>query len=244
MLTTLPDGGCLVYMYNQVLRFDKGGKTIPSLYKCDRDITGILHSQDFVYVIGREGTITKHSLCELTQVVQMYKFDTVGALYRGDLLDEQTLLLLDHEYRKVFTYNMTTEVREVKITGLKSPVSVVCRRDKSRTLLAVCERDAHQVSLYNDSRKLLKVIGGFGRTDGRMKNPGACIFTPWGTLLVCDSQNNRISEYSIPNGKFIRHVMTSIYNPYSMCYSHPYLWITHVDPAGARQVKRFKLFQQ
>ena len=242
-VTTLPDGGCVVFNVNdtevkanegQVLRLDRYGKTIRPWYECKDVITGILHSSGMVFVIGRDGTISKHSLSDLSKVIQTYKLNA-ASLYPGDIIDEQRLILVDDKRAEVFTYSMTTNVKNVKIRGLTSPVDVVYGKDLS--LFAVCERDDHQVSLYNESWTLQQRIDF--RRDGQMLDPRSCLFTPWGTLLVCDSNNNRISEYYIPNGTLREHIIADIDSPVSMSYSHYCLWITHGDPEG--QLKRYIL---
>ena len=247
LVTSLPDGGCLVCMKtytfvtkSQVLRLDKNGNSLEPRYKCKSDIRGIIHSNGTVYILECDGTITKHSLSYLSEVIQTYKVD-VTSLYPGDMLDEHTLILVDYgsKHGEVFTFNMSTKKKEVKVTKLWSPVNVVFVNYSS--LFAVCEHGDGNISLYDESWRLEKTINLTGKENRKMWSFPSFMFTPFGTLLVCDSDNNRISEFSIPDGILMKQFITGIFYPLSMSYNYPCLWVSHGKQGG--QLKRYKLYK-
>ena len=249
-VTALPDGTCLVYnmiSYNkhQVLRIDQEGQTVPPIHVCkhnDSDITGILHSQGVIYIIQYGGIITKCLLDDLSRSVDTYRLD-VGwqGLYNGDMVDENNLILTDPSRGEVFIYHIKDKHKDVKITGLSFPVSVSCRREKHGLRFAVCEHYAGRISIYDEGFNKIKTISNEGTGDGQLLGPECVIFSPWGSILVTDTGNNRISEFS-EDGAFIKHLLTDqddIYRPVSISYNKPYLWV-----AGGGQLKSLKLLQK
>ena len=246
-VTALDDGTCLVYNRTsdwklQVLRIDQEGQTVPPVYVCKHysDITGILHSRGVVYILHWEGMITKCLLDDLSRSVDTYRLD-VWSLHNGDMVDENTIILTDRDREEVFIYHMKDKHKDVKITGLSDPVSVSCRREKHGLRFAVCEYGACRISIYDEGFNKIKTIGSEGRGDGQLDGPWCVIFSPWGSILVADTGNDRISEFS-EDGTFIKHLLTDqddIFEPQSISYNKPYLWV-----AGLEQLKSFKLSQK
>ena len=244
-VTALDDGTCLVSNLTsddkrQVLRIDKEGQTVPPVHVCEdnSDIMGILHSQGVIYILQHGGRITKCLLDDLRRSVVTYKLHGEN-LYNGDMVDENTIILTDHLRGEVFIYHINNRHKDVKITGLSYPVSVSCRREKHGLRLAVCERYAGCISIYDEGFNKRKTIDSNGRRDGQLNRPWCAIFSPWGSILVADTDNHRISEFS-EDGAFIRHLLTKIYMPVSISYNKPYLWVA----AGLGQLKSFKLLHE
>ena len=244
-VTALDDGTCLVYNKIsddkcQILRTDQEGQVIPPVHVCKPDsvIRGILHSQGVVYILQKEGIITKCLLDDLSRSVDTYRLD-VGSLSNGDMVDENTIILTDLSRREVFIYHIKNKHKDVKITGLSEPVSVSCRRGKHGLRFAVCECSAGRISIYDEGFNKTKIIGSRGRRDGQLRYPMCVMFSPWGSILVADTYNNRISEFS-KDGDFIKHLLTKIYMPASISYNKPYLWVAE----GLGQLKSFKLLHE
>ena len=244
-VTALPDGTCLVYSRTsdwkrQVLRIDKEGQTVPPVHVCEDNsvIRGILHSQGVIYILQGEGIITKCLLDDLSRSVDTYRLD-VGSLYNGDMVDENTIILTDGTRGEVFIYHIKNKHKDVKITGLSYPVSVSCRREKHGLRFAVCELKAGHISIYDEGFNKMKTIGSEGRGDGQPSGPLCAIFSPWGSILVADTNNIRISEFS-EDGAFIKHLLTKIFMPVSISYNKPYLWVAGVDG----QLKSYKLLHE
>ena len=245
-VTALDDGTCLVYNRisddkHQVLRMDQKGQVIPPVHVCKHDsiITGILHSQGVVYIIQGAGIITKCLLDDLSTSVETYILD-VGDLYNGEMVDENTIILTDRKRGEVFIYHIKGKHIDVKITGLSYPVSVSCRREKHGLRFAVCECSASCISIYDEGFNKIKTIGSQGTGDGQLYFPECAIFSPWGSILVADTFNNRISEFS-EDGAFIKHLLDEddIIKPQSFSYNKPYLWV-----AGDGQLKSFRLLHK
>ena len=67
--------------------------------------------------------------------------------------------------------------------------------------------------------------------DGEVPGPNRVIILPTNTLLVSDTHNHRVTEFSL-DGTFIRHVLQEddgIYIPLHLAYQHPYLWIAYKE---------------
>ena len=243
-LTALQDGGALVYnqtgSQHQVVRVDREGRTVPPIYTCTQnsDIWGIINYNDVVFILQENGYITKYNIKDVSNTVVTYKVD-VSFLWSGTIIEYNQLLLPDINNNEVFVHNTDDHSKQVVITDVKLPVSVACNQDHS--VIAVCERSGHCVSLYNRSYIKLTTIGSYGEADGCLNDPYCVIFTPSGSLLVADYNNHRVCEFS-QQGAFIRHVITSdhgIQCPVSLSYSHPHLWVA-CD--GGYNVKRFKMY--
>ena len=246
-VTALDDGTLLVYNWtwdnkHQVLRIDQEGQTVPPVHVCKHIsvITGILHSQGVIYIIQERGIITKCLLDDLSRSVDTYRLDVEG-LYNGDMVDENTIILTDRYRGEVFIYHIKNKHKDVKITGLSGPFSVSCRRGKHGMLFAVCEWIASRISIYDEGFNKMKTMGSHGTGNGQLSGPQSAIFSPWGSILVADTGNSRISEFS-EDGAFIKHLLTdqdNMYNPQSISYNKPYLWV-----AGGGQLKSFKLLHK
>ena len=244
IVTALDDGTCLVYnrtsdYQRQVLRIDKEGQTITPTHVCKHgsNITGILHSQGVVHIIQDGGIITKCLLDGLNKSIETYKL-YVRWLHNGDLVDDNSIILTDKYRGEVFIYYMKDNHKDVKITGLSSPVRVSCRREKHGLRFAVCELGASCISIYDEGFNKIGTVGSQGTGNGQLNGPMCAIFSPWGSILVADTGNNRISEFS-EDGSFIKHLLTdqdNIFEPETISYNHPYLWV-----AGLGQLKSFRL---
>ena len=76
----------------------------------------------------------------------------------------------------------------------------------------------------------LLYIDRYGRDDGYLRYPTSTVVTPEHTVLIADLSNNRISEFSLDDGRFIRHVLTDkegIYRPRCISLQGDLLWVSH-----------------
>ena len=247
-LTALQDGGALVINYRgsqssyqfQVVRVDLAGRTVLPIYTCEKDsyVGGIINYNDVVFILQDDGYITKYNVSNVSNTVVTYHID-VGCLSSGILIEYNQLLLSDYRNNEVFVHNTDDHSKQVVITDVNHPISVACNQDHS--VIAVCEELGCCVFLYNRSYVRQAIIGSEGTADGCLRGPVCVIFSPSGSLLVADSANHRVCEFS-QQGAFIRHVFSSdhgIYDPVSLSYSHPYLWVA-CD--GGYTVKRFTMY--
>ena len=80
--------------------------------------------------------------------------------------------------------------------------------------------------MYNN----LLYIDRYGHDDVYLTFPTATVVTPEHTVLISDYYNNRISEFSLDDGRFIRHVLTDkdgIYKPECILLQDNLLWLSY-----------------
>ena len=182
-------------------------------------------------------------------IVDIYEVDG-GNLWDGVAIDPNNLLLTDVGRNEVFTYNLIDKHKEIKVKGLKFPSSVTqMKTDEQGTLTIVCEFLGNRVRIYDDSWVLQKTITfKVGSGDGEVRGPNRVIILPTNTLLVSDTHNHRVTEFSL-DGTFIRHVLQEddgIYIPLHLAYQHPYLWIVYKEleeEGSVIQIKRFQIYR-
>ena len=224
----MSDGGCLVYTEGfMIARIDHTGITQLG-FDGESFVTGIIEEHGTVYILEQNGNITK-ALLDLKTNVRNYRVD-VGELWHGDVAGKDLLVLTDYTRGEVFTYDLKSRQKQVKVGGLRGPVDVSCIKTNDGRLYAVCEWKDNCISLFDSKWKQQKRFGFKGRKDGELHRPQSVTFTPWGTLIVADSGNDRISEFST-GGTFLQHVLVKddITGPVSISYSHPYLWVSNLE---------------
>jgi DNA-binding beta-propeller fold protein YncE len=90
----------------------------------------------------------------------------------------------------------------VGVGQLRGPTGV-CADD---AVIAVSERDAHRISVFNrGDGALLRRFGSIGRGDGQLQYPGGlCFMSGDRHVAVADYSNDRVSVLSV-GGEFVRH---------------------------------------
>ena len=212
-----------------VLKLDNDGYILDK-YLCDKDVptTGIFRSQGRVFVTQVNGIIREFSLSDFSATVETYYVSYVDCLKPGDVVADDTLILLDAANGDLFTYSLTNGRKQIKVNGLNQPEKVICIENQGQPLYAVCETGAHCISLYDTSWKLYRKIGIEGEEDGQLRSPCCVTATPYGSLIAVDRGNHRISEFNI-DGTFVRHVLTKedgIEYPLDCSYEYPHIWVT------------------
>ena len=197
----------VVNVGNLVVRINKAGQTIKELYSCRCDssnaIWGLLLLGSNLYVPHKNGSIVEirpHT----GQLLDVYNVSDVGRLnYFGSLWSEpskipntEILLLTDSSKGEVFSYNLTSGHKHVHLRGLSGPRTVSYSFSANYTSYIVCETEHYVINIYNSSWKLLISFGGYRKSDGELHDPHAAIFSYNNTILVSDTFNNRISEFT------------------------------------------------
>lgn len=81
----------------------------------------------------------------------------------------------------------------------------------------VADTGNHRVQVFTSQGGLLFVFGGYGKKDGQFRTPSCVAMALSGQVLICDTQNNRISVFG-PEGQFIKHLKPTgpmaLLNPY------------------------------
>ena len=254
-VAALPDGGAFVYNYvssnytRQVWRVNGTGQVIQHVYQCVGCIKeGLLVLNNNIYVIYWNGRLVEININN-TNTIQVYQVpDVRGITHYGSLsyhpsviTHPDLLLLADYDKGEIFSYNVTSKNKQVHLTGLSRPSSVSFMTYNSHLYFVVCERDHHQVLIYNSTWGLYKTLGGTrGSGDGQLSHPWSAIGLPDGSLIISDTGNHRVSLFNI-KGRFVRHILTQsdgLSYPQAMSISLPYLWVV-----GSGRLYRYKLYQ-
>ena len=261
----LPDGGAFIinYVYVrsndthhfQVLRVNVTGKVIQHVHQCVGSmcgLTGLLVLNNNLYVLHGNGTLLQININN-TNTVQVYQVPNVWAMvhygslsYHPSVITHPDLLLLaDINKGEIFSYNVTSKIKQVHLTGLKNPSSVSFMTYNSHLYYVVCEEGHHQVLIYNSSWSLYKTLGGTeGSGDGQLYFPPSAIGLIDGTVIILDDLNGRVCLFTI-RSRFIRHLLTQsdgLYRPQAMSISLPYLWLMHHQGYSIYRSYRYKLY--
>ena len=262
-VAALPDGGAFVSNYissndtDQVWRVNVTGQIIQHVYQCvgcsqyslggQYSLRGLLVLNNNLHVIYMNGTIVEININNIN-TVQVYQVIHVRSMFHSGSLSyhpsvithPDLLLLADHDKGEIFSYNVTSENKQVYLTGLSITTSVSLMTYNSHLYYIVCEQSRHQVLIFNSTWSLYKTLGGTrGSGDGQFNTPNSSIGLPDGSIIISDVYNNRVSLFTL-QGRFVRHILTrsdGLYRPWVMSISLPYLWV--VDN---HRLYRYKLY--
>ena len=255
-VASLPDGGAFVNNYvrsnqtDQVLRVNVTGQVIQHVYWCRWCyLRGLLVLNNNLYVIDANGTLVEININN-TNTVQVYQVPDVRAMIHTGSLSYHSLvithpdllLLVDFGKGEIFSYNVTSKNKQVHLTRLDRPASVSFMTYNSHLYYVVCERHRHQVHVYNSTWSLYQTLGGEGSGDGQLGSPWSAIVLPYGSVIISDPDNHRVSLFNI-KGRFVRHLLTGsdgLNNPDAMSISLPYLWLIDSRGSFSRRLYRYK----
>ena len=254
-VAALPDGGAFVdnyftsYNTHHIWRVNVTGQVIQHVYHCVRCyiLSGLLVFNNNLYVIYGNGTLVQININN-TNTVQIYQVPDVtfmvhyGSLsYHPSVITHPDLLLLaDWKKYEIFSYNVTSQTKQVHLTGVILPSSVSFMTYNSHLYYVVCELGRNRVHIYDSTWGLYKTLGGFGFGNGRLFNSQSAVGLPDGSVIISDSRNDRVSLFTI-HGKFVIQLLTRSYglsHPFAMSTSLPYMWV--LDDHGLYRYK-FKL---
>ena len=245
----LHDGTVLVYHIKDykghVIRLSDRGEVIKDLITTDKDIRGfILMSNNECLILHRDGSLQSVRIEDGKVLGSGYKVPDVGGLYDGIRIDDDHVLLVDRWKGEVITYNMKTRNKHVVIDKLGYPISVDKAVTEQGVFYIVNEWGAHTVSVYNDRWRLVRSIGGYGHSDGRLNTPRTARVLPDNTVIVTDCGNNIISRFTI-QGDFINHVIKQsdgISHPGRLAVQYPYVWVVYGDYPDYN-IKCYQIYQ-
>ena len=149
----LSDGGAFVINHvrsnntDQVLRVNVTGQVIQHVHQCvgwSCALTGLLVLNNNLYVIYYNGRLVKINInntntVQVYQVPHVFKMVHWGSLsYHPSVTTHPDLLLLADESKgEIFSYNVTSENKQVHLTGLTTPTSVSFMTYNSRLYYVV-----------------------------------------------------------------------------------------------------------
>ena len=207
----LPEGGAVVaYKLNdqwKVIRVDQSKKNIQPYHTCQNnsDIKGLIEDKGFIYILQKNGTITKCDMKDIRESKDIYKIEDVGELRGCVLATSNDFIITDFKKGEIFSYNMKTNMKKVLKSGLNCPTSVAYAEQGDNQLFVVSEWGVDHVTLYDSSWNKMSTIGG---ASGSKLNMCSCVtFSPVGTLFIAEYGNSRVSEFKT-DGTFIRHIVS------------------------------------
>ena len=234
----LPDGGAFIGHEkddtHHVVRLDDKGKASPSIFTSDTWINGFILLQDdqlvtffTLVVLQYDGNLIWIQINDGKKMDQ-YKVKVTNLIH-GIALDNDTLLLVDYggvlsSYGRVFVFSKSSRKITYMVNNLNKPTSVERTLVNNEVLYVVCEEGANTVRIYSDDWRLQRSVTGEGQV--RFNKPWSAIVLPDNTILVADTGNNCISEWSL-DGKFLGYLIHSrdIEEPGKMLFHHPYVLI-------------------
>ncbi|MBI1798666.1 MAG: NHL repeat-containing protein [Candidatus Eisenbacteria bacterium] len=132
------------------------------------------------------------------------EFRRPGALALSGTLD---LVVLDRENRRVVRYDHWGHLRSVRIDladpaleeriGRVDPADIATDRGGA---LALVDRDADRVLIFDFSGNFLRALGGFGDLPGLYRGLSGVAFTPRGDLVTTERAGRRLQQID-PGGR-------------------------------------------
>lgn len=140
---------------------------------------------------------------------------------RGLAIDADRLLVADTGNHRIqaFTFSgvplWTLGTRGAGGGQFEQPKDLTLSPDGDT--LYVADTGNHRVQVFSRNGVFRFAFGAYGTQRGQFRAPSCVTTAADGTVLVCDTQNNRIQAFS-PGGRWLRHVVpddgTALYQPY------------------------------
>ena len=241
----LPGGEAYVVHKNiQVVKINSTGQTVKGLYDSNtgNSIRGLVLVGSFLYVIHHYGDIIEIQP-HTGQLPKPYTIPDVNyvanyaSLYSdpSEVRHTDTLHFVDYFDGNVFSYNLTSGVKQVHVSGLDYPTSVSYSFSHDSIYYIVCQEGNSMVNVYNSSWGLVSSFGGYGSKDGDLNGPFAAIVTSNTTIMVADTYNKRMSVFTTKGDFLYNLVIDELQSkkPESLSYFKPWLWIRHFTVKGS-----------
>ena len=224
----LARSGVLFPTWNQphhVIRLNKEGRVVARYYPEDTQkyVKGVDMYGNDIYML-QDNTITVVS--NQGNITYNINRNDGKEVSRMLVKDKTTIFVSEFENPGgIFRYDTVSGSTKSVVQGLNVPTFMSMLYTAEGYRYIVTEKNAHCINVFNDEWKVLHSFGGCQYiSDGMFDTPRATFATQWGTILVADSNNHRISHYTI-DGQFLSHVVTDgLHFPVGICYKHPYLW--------------------
>ena len=246
-LVALPKGQALVTIRppysDQYFRINKEGRIETKHYckKCGKNawIGGLLILSVNLYIIHTDGKVFE-TLVNNNKLLHVYYIPNVSrVINRGSLYSDphiipnnDVLLLADIGKHEVFTYNLSTNKKKIRVSGISYPTSVTYSFYKNMTYYIVCTLRERCINVYDSQWHFLR---RFGPNDTR-SYPMSAIVTSEETILVVYS--NRVSEYTL-EGRFLGDMITMSGAITLISFSYPHLWLVKTR---TWELERYKLY--
>ena len=198
-----------------------------------------LHGQK-LYIANDRG-ITRLALLNSTMKRHIYLVKARDNIYRMMVTGDENIyvsMINKGVLMKVDSENKT----EIVLEDLDEPYYIREFSTQNQKGFILTERGKNRINIYDPYWNLQSYITGPDEVD-TLNFPRDICLTEKDTVLVCDANNDRISEYHL-DGSFIRHVLTEhqhgIKSPCAISYKYPYLWMTELNIANNKgEIKLF-----
>ena len=221
----------------QILKISPQGKVTQNIYSCHHvagsrcsAVRGLQVLGNHLYIIHYNGTIIQGNLTDgrlmtVYTIPDLHSLIHTGSLYSEPekIPDKDTLLLCDFNKGEVFTFQLSTRQKQVRITGLINPRSVSYLFKDNTTFYVVCERGRSRINVYNATWHLVRNMGRQGNGAGELNGPDSAIVTDKNRIIVSEYNIHRLSEFTF-DGRFVHHWQIISY-PGAMSFSFPHLWL-------------------
>ena len=238
-VAALPDGQAVIYQIeNNTLMILEKGLLTRNLYT-GSDIDGLQVQGSDLFVLHKNGTIVQIQLQD-GLILNVYKTG-ISSLHNfgsqhTDLcdIDQNILLLASYDPDNVYTYNISSKTKKVRVDNLNKPSSVTPGCVDGSVVYVVNDLVAHKVHVYNASWSLVKSFGEQGKGSGQLYYPHVAVMSDQGYIFVAENMNHRVSMFT-SDGQFVKHII--IYdvpyyegkeNPLSLSVRGKYLWVATV----------------
>ena len=142
------------------------------------------------------------TMCPMLKCLTISLLSIYVPLKSHTLMSYSWLIFSGHN---VFSYNLTSGVKQVHVSGLKYATSVSYSISDGSIYYVVCQQGNNMVTVYNSSWGLVSSMGKTGSEDGDLSQPSSAIVSSNNTILVADNFNSRISEFTM-DGKFVNNL--------------------------------------
>ena len=236
LVAAVTRGEAVVYIWPRtVVLINKQGEIVRELCTCD-------YTEALLVTVGKLTVAYRHS--SSVKLISVYSGSLIKIYNIPDhfsfiAIINQFFLLLKHtETEEILMYRLTDKQRNT-VRGLKRPNCVRYGYYNNTVYYFVCEIHSNVVFKLNSSWGYINSFGGHNTGDFKLLSPQSAKVSPENTVLICDSGNYRISEYTFEGG-FIQHVFYSSYRPNGLSFSYPYLWVVH----ERNKLYRLKLYKE
>ena len=213
--------------YKRDISIPKLPKAVNSVFMYDRNIC-LTGNEGTLYLLAHEiGRITQLNLDQIYGgIVSKQLSNKVMLVHRKD----GTIVEVNNPFKMYTIFAGRNNPKKqhvveatVVTTDLADPVKIAVYKEDSIYVVVGCS--SHKIYILNDKRfvnsgekkktkepscdkiELVRSFGEFGEGEGQLNHPNDVAVTHYGTLLVADTNNYRITEYSI-TGEFLRTLIS------------------------------------
>ena len=191
--------------------------------------------------------ITSNSLIEIElstlELLNVYNIPGAGSLVNYAQLHSdprqiqgKDLILGDVANRHIFTYNVSSGQKKVRITNAKDPRGVSYINVVKDTFYLVVDNQV--VEVYNSTWHFVRYIGRSGF--GELSFPMSAIMLPDGNIIIADRDKKGIFKYQF-NGYYLENLTTGNYNlsdVYVLSFLFPNMWVVQ-----GYQIHMFNMYE-